>query len=219
MMTQIIDVTNGSPQGRGERRKQHTRRRLLDAAALTYADVGIEGATISAITERGDVGLGTFYLHFEDKETIATAVCEIVFNRLVGDENRALDDVRSVGGEPDPLAIFTRVICGQTAENAGLLCALLRWTGPRPPAVEGSGGGSLAEVSPLRRSLLPHLTARFQEGVESGRYRVEEPVLAAQAVLGVYVSCIPAWVGEGRTDWDVLGAFAQRSVVAMFRRS
>lgn len=223
------------PLRRGERRKQHTKRRLLDAAAETYAEVGVEGATISAITERADVGLGTFYLHFEDKDAIAIAVSTMVLNRLLQEEADALADVRDVGGEPDPLAVITRVVCARASVDPGLVCALLRWQGPRPGkdtdrssskgapsvtalhATHAPGTGGL-EPTTLRSLLLPHLAARFRQGMETGRYRVEDPFLAAHATLGLYAECLPAWVADGRTDWDVLGTFAQRAAVAMFKR-
>lgn len=245
MPTNTADVTAGVhvddqatvvPLRRGERRKQHTKRRLLDAAAETYAEVGVEGATISGITERADVGLGTFYLHFEDKDAIAIAVSTMVLNRLLQEEAEALADVREVGGEPDPLAVITRVVCARAADNPGLVCALLKWQGPRPgkdsdrPSSKSAGpdvtalhatygpSGPGLEPTTLRSLLLPHLAARFRQGMETGRYRIEDPFLAAHATLGLYAECLPAWVADGRTDWDVLGTFAQRAAVAMFKR-
>jgi AcrR family transcriptional regulator len=211
--TSSIDVNEAVPLRRGERRKQHTRRRLLDAAAETYAHSGVEGATISAITERADVGLGTFYLHFEDKDAIAVAVCTVVVNRLLDEEGQAVDAVRSVGGDPDPLAIFSRVMCNRAAADPGLIRSLLRWEGPRTPGINGLPS---ADTNELRRMLLPRLAERYMAGLESSRYRTEDPALAAQAVLGVYASIIPAWVASGRTDWASLGAFVERAIVSMF---
>jgi AcrR family transcriptional regulator len=206
---------NDAPMRRGERRKQHTRRRLLDAAAETYAALGVEGATISAITERADVGLGTFYLHFEDKDAIAVSVCSMVVSRLLDEDGQAMEAVRSVGGEPDPLAIFSRVMGNRAAADPGLMRSLLRWEGPRTPAP--SGGLPTVDTNELRRLLLPQLADRYKIGAETGRYRVEDPTLAAHAVLGVYASVIPAWVASARTDWSTLGSFIERAVVAMFR--
>ena len=210
---QTADAEAGVPMRRGERRKQLTKRRLLDAAAEIYAKVGVEGATISAITEQADVGLGTFYLHFADKDAIALAVCNVCVSRVLADEREAVEDVRSVGGDPDLLAIFSRVMCARAAESPGLFCALLRWEGPR----DGSEGTSF-ERNELRRALTEPLAERFRAGMNSGRYRTEDPPLAASAVLGVFGSCIPAWVASGRTDWNALGTFIERTIVAMYRR-
>jgi AcrR family transcriptional regulator len=211
---QIADAEAGVPMRRGERRKQLTKRRLLDAAAEIYAKVGVEGATISAITEQADVGLGTFYLHFADKDAIALAVCNVIVNRVLNDEKASVEDVKSVGGDPDPLAIFSRVMCARAAESPGLFCALLRWEGPRGDAAAGTSH----ERNELRRSLIEPLGERFRNGMNSGRYRTEDPLLAASAALGVFGNCIPAWVASGRTDWNALGTFIERTIVSMFRR-
>lgn len=196
---------------RGERRKQHTKRRLLDAAAETYAELGVDGATIGAITERADVGLGTFYLHFEDKDAIALAVNAVMTQRLLADHGRSCDAVRSVGGEPDVLAVFTQVLCARAAESPGLVAALLRWPGPKNPGVQGS----------LHDGLRTHLERCYQLGVERGRYRIEDPKHMAEAVFGIYGEVIPAWSSNGRLvgegTGERLGAFVQRAVVAMCR--
>ena len=202
-----------APMRRGERRKQLTRRRLLDAAAETYADAGVDGATISAITERADVGLGTFYLHFEDKDAIAVAVSALVLRRLLDEESNAIEAVRSVGGQPDPGAVLARAVCARAAETPGLLCALMRWEGPSRPRA----GADLDQI-PLRRAILPHLADRFRDGMGRGLYRTEDPELAAHALLGIFATSIPAFVAAGRTDWNTLESFVERVSVAMLRR-
>jgi AcrR family transcriptional regulator len=58
------------PENRLERRKQDTRRRLLEAAAFLVERMGYEKLTIKAITDLADLGYGTFYVHFENKEAI-----------------------------------------------------------------------------------------------------------------------------------------------------
>jgi AcrR family transcriptional regulator len=197
---------------RGERRKQHTKRRLLDAAAEVYSDLGIEGATISAITERADVGLGTFYLHFEDKDTIAASVTGFVLRRILVEEETAIEAVRSVGGDPDPLAIFARIICGRAADTPGLMSALLRWEGPKEPRMEDE-----EPFASLRQMLFPILVERFEEGLSRGLYRQEDTHLAANALLGALTTSVTAWVHGNRNDWNTLASFAERSLVSMFK--
>jgi AcrR family transcriptional regulator len=210
-LNQTVDST--APLRRGERRKQHTKRRLLDAAAEVYAEVGVEGATISAITERADVGLGTFYLHFEDKDSIAVAVSGFVLRRLENEETAALETVRSFGGSPDPLATLARVVCARTTDTPGLMCALLRWDGPAIPT-DAADADSIA----LRHALLPRFAERYSEGVSAGLYRMEDPSFAATALLGLIANCIPAFVAQSRTDWNSLASFLERAMVSMFRR-
>jgi AcrR family transcriptional regulator len=62
------------------KRGEATRRRLLEAAELVFAEQGYHEASIVKITERAGIGLGTFYLYFDSKQSI--------FESLVLDLNR-----------------------------------------------------------------------------------------------------------------------------------
>jgi len=59
----------------GERRAE-TRRRLLDAAAERFAELGVEGASIDAIAERADRTSGALYDHFGGKEGLLFALLD-----------------------------------------------------------------------------------------------------------------------------------------------
>lgn len=50
------------------RRREATRQRLLDAAALVFAEVGLDGASVEAVCERAGYTRGAFYSNFETKE-------------------------------------------------------------------------------------------------------------------------------------------------------
>jgi AcrR family transcriptional regulator len=55
-------------QKRGARRRARTRAELLAAARRVFAERGFHEASIAEITQAADVGVGTFYLHFRDKD-------------------------------------------------------------------------------------------------------------------------------------------------------
>jgi AcrR family transcriptional regulator len=57
-----------NPFSRQDRRRQQTRRQLIEAAVALVLEKGFEVVTIQDITDRADLGRGTFYLHFKDKE-------------------------------------------------------------------------------------------------------------------------------------------------------
>lgn len=59
------------PENRTERRKQRTRYQLMQAAGELILEKGYDNVSIQDITDRADVGRGTFYIHFKDKEEIA----------------------------------------------------------------------------------------------------------------------------------------------------
>jgi AcrR family transcriptional regulator len=58
------------PQNRFQRRKEITRSLLKRAAGELILEKGYDEVTIEDITERADVGRGTFYIHFKDKEDL-----------------------------------------------------------------------------------------------------------------------------------------------------
>ncbi len=57
-------------QTRFERRKQATRQRLKQTALDLMAEQGYDAVSVQDITDGADVGRGTFYIHFKDKEDI-----------------------------------------------------------------------------------------------------------------------------------------------------
>ena len=63
-------------QTRFDRRRAQTRSALIAAAQ----ELLVEGRTsvpIQEVTERADVGIGTFYNHFDSKEQLFDAVAEV----------------------------------------------------------------------------------------------------------------------------------------------
>ncbi len=56
--------------GRRERRRVETRERLYEAAMTLLSERDFEAVTIEMITEAADVGKGTFFNHFANKEAI-----------------------------------------------------------------------------------------------------------------------------------------------------
>lgn len=67
---------------RSQRRATKTRKKLITAALSVFADLGIDAASIGMITERADVGKGTFYRHFSDKHELLAALVEEALDEL-----------------------------------------------------------------------------------------------------------------------------------------
>lgn len=51
-------------------RGEATRRKLLSSAEIEFGSKGFPAASVSSITQRADVGQGTFYLYFHSKEEV-----------------------------------------------------------------------------------------------------------------------------------------------------
>jgi AcrR family transcriptional regulator len=82
-------------------------RKLLDAAAKEFGELGFHAASISGITRRAGTALGSFYTYFDSKEAI--------FSALVRDMSRAVaeaaaaampDGVSGLSRERDVLTAF-----------------------------------------------------------------------------------------------------------------
>ena len=192
-----VDTT---PVSRRERRKAETRRRLIDAAAEVIAAVGVDAATISAITEAADVGLGTFYLYFPDRDSLAAAVGEELLLRIAEAATEAAEHTDST----DPLTRHragTRAICRVAEDQARLLHALYRW--------HPQGAGSA-----LRDVFIARMRDNLELAMKAGSFRKEDPALAAHALLGLYAECVLYWAGERGKDWDQLADFLERTSIS-----
>jgi AcrR family transcriptional regulator len=63
-------------------RGQKTRQELLDAAEAVFGEKGFEHASISEITRRAGVALGTFYVYFPHKEAVFVELIDELGLRL-----------------------------------------------------------------------------------------------------------------------------------------
>ena len=68
---------------RQQRRANATRLKLLEAARTVFTEKGLDSATIADIIERADVGKGTFYYHFKDKNGVIAELIKSVLGELV----------------------------------------------------------------------------------------------------------------------------------------
>src|ERR1700760_1760320 len=100
------------PAGEGKaprtERGRRTLRAILDAAAIEFGEKGFHEGSISGITRRAGVALGTFYTYFDSKDAI--------FRALVRDMSEQVRDrvAPALRAAPDQIA----------AERAGLLSFL-----------------------------------------------------------------------------------------------
>lgn len=68
---------------RQQRRVSATRQRLLNAARTVFSEKGFDMATITEITERADLGKGTFYNHFQSKTSVVRELVKGILGELI----------------------------------------------------------------------------------------------------------------------------------------
>ncbi|MHC4865091.1 MAG: TetR/AcrR family transcriptional regulator [Planctomycetota bacterium] len=71
------------PKTRTQRRVKRTRKKLKQAALDIFSEKSVDAATVEEITEKADVGKGTLYQHFADKEEIVVTLVEESVQHLI----------------------------------------------------------------------------------------------------------------------------------------
>src|SRR4029453_5004423 len=106
-------VTTAEPLPK-RRRREETRRKLMDSALGVFARNGYERATVDEILREAGFSKGAFYVHFEAKEDIFWAMLEERMNHLQQTFREAADPDLPVSQN---LAIILRTIFSQNRDD------------------------------------------------------------------------------------------------------
>ncbi|GIW06636.1 MAG: TetR family transcriptional regulator [Dehalococcoidia bacterium] len=177
---------------RSELRKQRTRSALLDAARSLFAERGFEGTTIAAIGERADLGFGTFYLYFRDKEDILRAV---VMEGLASLRDRLASLDGTTGGVLESGSAALRAVLHHAYDNRDLFRVLLN---------SRTLSSALEAQAIFRDLLIDQLAALI------GRSEAE---IAARFVNGVVNQAIVWWFDHDEPGPDAMAARAERFIL------
>jgi AcrR family transcriptional regulator len=142
-----------------ERRKQRTRAALVKAAQRLIAE-GKINVPVLEITKAADVGMGSFYNHFDSKEQLFEAAIADVL-----DAHGAMLD-RLTESIDDPAETF--------ATSFRLTGRLFRRR-PQESEVLLANGPALLSAD---RGLAPRALRDIKVGVDAGRFKVDDPELA-----------------------------------------
>ncbi|MBU5612247.1 TetR/AcrR family transcriptional regulator [Geomonas azotofigens] len=80
--TEKENQPSGRQSGRRAKRSEETRERIFRAALDLFAQRGFNATTIEAITAAADVGKGTFFNYFENKESVLLEYRELQMERV-----------------------------------------------------------------------------------------------------------------------------------------
>jgi AcrR family transcriptional regulator len=172
-----------SKTSRFERRRAKTRQALIAAARAILAETGETNASIQEIAERADVGFGSFYNHFETK----TDLFDAAVADALDDYGRLIDEL--TGQIEDPAELFAASI-RLTLRLAALhpeVTQILRLRGLQHIYAESGLG--------------PRALRDLGKGRESGRFMIDDPVIALSAVGGAIIGLLQ--LNTVVTDLDV----------------
>lgn len=151
--------------GRFDRRKARTRASLIQAAQQLLAE-GRQDAPIAEITQRADIGVGSFYNHFVTREELFDAAIEEALDAL----GAVLDELTL--GLEDPADVF--------ATSFRITGRIHRIEPQLSTVVLASGLSALH----AQKGLIPRLRRDLAAAHEAGRFEIEDLDLAVAMIGG-----------------------------------
>lgn len=179
------------PRNRSSRRKQRTRAALI-SAAMSFIAAGKLNVPVLEITQAADVGMGSFYNHFDSKEQLFDAALAEVLDThgaLLDELTKSLDD---------PAEAF--------ACSFRLTGRLFRRR-PQESKVLLSSGLALLSSD---KGVAPRARRDVSAGIDAGRFHVQDLTLAMAVVGGALLGLGQLLHDEpGRDDAEATDAVTE----------
>lgn len=191
----MLSAMTAEPAPRIDRRRVRTRAALVTAAQALMSE-GRTGASIQEITDLAGVGFGSFYNHFETKESL--------FEAAVEEALKGWGALRAelVGPYEDPAEIF--------AVSFRMTGRLQREMPEMVRVLLNEGVAVLLHDEGLRPSAMADIAA----AVEAGRFDVENVELALVAAGGALLGLLQLLDADPSAD---AGALADAMTVRILR--
>ncbi|HXZ00433.1 MAG TPA: helix-turn-helix domain-containing protein [Stellaceae bacterium] len=166
---------DAAPSARADRRKAESRQRLLAAARRLFTERGYHATRPQDIAQAADLGYGTFYLHFADKQDCFLAFAEAARAELEAFVGERLAGIEGV--EPQLRAALEAML-DYAAQNPGVLKAAM--TDVSVIASNGRAGASLVE------RWAEQWAARIRAGARAGAIHADyDAEVAGHAIVGL----------------------------------
>ncbi|MFT7246808.1 MAG: AcrR family transcriptional regulator [Candidatus Azotimanducaceae bacterium] len=149
------------------KKRERTRQTLIDAATQLVDERDHERISIQDITDKADVGLGTFYNYFDNKQMVFEAALDQIRQRF---EIR-LDALRSSLTDPASRIAATLQFCFMEALDNEEWKVFL--------AKSGLEGEHLLLQDPAQ------CLADIETGAKRGRFKIDNPAFVANLIYGM----------------------------------
>lgn len=180
-----------------EELNQYKRARIVEVASELFYERGFVGTTLDAIADRLEVNKPFIYQFFDSKHAILAAVVEREMKRVID-----LLDATERRETSAPRRLY-RFVSAWVRENIEFqMIAIIFWQEHHHFLPE-----TQAETSHLQKTLNRRLTDLIEAGVASGEFHVDNPRLAAFALIGL-AQWIPRWYrADGDFEVDEICAY------------
>lgn len=177
----MSDVATNAEPTRRERQRAATRGRLLQAARELFAEQGVDATRINEITDRADVGFGSFYNYFADKD----AIVEAVMRATTEEHGAAMDRLTASVDDPaEVVAIAHRHFVRLAAQEPTWGRLVLRLESSHRVLAVALGPRALRDI---------------EQGVAAGRFHVDDVAVVLATIGGALLGTIQAVV-DGTVD-------------------
>lgn len=176
-------------QSRFDRRRERTRKQLQEAATALILEKGFAAVSIQDITDRADLGRGTFYLHFHDKDEIAARILQESFEAI----EALAPDMSSLSIDQQDILFLTGYfthIAGQKAFFEAI--------------------GEMTSTAAVAAYLGKYMHQRAEERLARGNFYPGVPIeIGAHFITGALMQMTSWWLGH-------TGDYSAQQVAAMF---
>ncbi len=167
---------------RRERKKEETRRRIFSAAVELFRAKGFEETTVDEITEKADVGRGTFFNYFPRKEAVLAYLSEGLQEATEEDAAGLLES--SAPARARLVDLYQRAASAYESDRELSRWVFTEWM--KRGFAPGNEAGQRLENLVL---------AMLEQGRASGELRADVPARRAHSMIsGVYVTTLYEWL-------------------------
>ena len=179
----VAAAAQGNDKAPRTERGRRTLRKLLDASAIEFGEKGFHEASVSSITRRAGVALGSFYTYFDSKDAL--------FRALVADMSNNVRTSARAAIKPEMKAL--------EIEHAAL-AAFLDFAREHKEIYRIIDEAEFVDPASYRdhyETIAQRIHERLQAGIAAGEFRDDLGEVEAWAVMGMNV-----FVGLRYAIWD-----------------
>ncbi|MEM9086093.1 MAG: TetR/AcrR family transcriptional regulator [Pseudomonadota bacterium] len=154
-------------------RGRRTLRKLLDASAIEFGEKGFHEASVSSITRRAGVALGSFYTYFDSKDALFRALVQDMSENVRTSARAAIDEGM-----------------GALDTERAALTAFLDFASEHKEVYRIIDEAEFVDPASYRKhyeTIAERIAQRLQAGVASGDFRSDLGEVEAWAVMGMNV--------------------------------
>ena len=169
----VAQAAGGDAKAPRTERGRRTLRKLLDAAAEEFGEKGFHEASVSSITRRAGVALGSFYTYFDSKDALFRALVADMSEKVRTSARSALHDGM-----------------GALEIERAALAAFLRFAAEHKEIYRIIDEAEFVDPDSYRmhyQTIADRIADRLRDGAKRGEFRDGLGELEAWAVMGMNV--------------------------------